>query len=176
MPCKSYVANSDIICSQSSSGSTATIIRLPYISSMNDEQDFLFSTIDVAIWSTCETGIGLAVSSAATLRPLMRHTFGDISLTGGSSRKISRNWVGPSRTRSGYLPHSSVGDDSDIALKDSPKSPGIQITTHGVTNDTLSRNASTASLRDWDGSEKGSEDKIVTDLGGIRKTVQITQC
>ena len=35
-----------------------------------DSDDFLWSTTDVAIWSTVEPGIGIAAASIATLRPL----------------------------------------------------------------------------------------------------------
>lgn len=35
-----------------------------------DGDDFLWSTTDVAIWSTVEPGIGIAAASIATLRPL----------------------------------------------------------------------------------------------------------
>ena len=51
--------------------STATIIRLPYVHTLAS-QDFLYATIDVAIWSTAETGMGITASSLATLRPLFR--------------------------------------------------------------------------------------------------------
>ena len=83
-------------------GSTATIVRLPFISGLNDVNDFLYSTIDVAIWSTCETGIGLAASACATLRPLLRHFFGDLSISATSDNKRSRIWGGTHPSRSGY--------------------------------------------------------------------------
>lgn len=37
---------------------------------LTDGNDFLWSTTDVAIWSTVEPGIGIAAASIATLRPL----------------------------------------------------------------------------------------------------------
>lgn len=37
---------------------------------LTDGEDFLWSTTDVAIWSTVEPGIGIAAASIATLRPL----------------------------------------------------------------------------------------------------------
>lgn len=54
-------------------GSTATIVRMFYIHTLMDGPDFLYATTDVAIWSTVEPGIGIAASSIATLRPLVRH-------------------------------------------------------------------------------------------------------
>jgi hypothetical protein len=70
-----------------SSASTATIIRLPYLQSLSDVSDFLYATVDVAIWSTCETGIGITVCSLATLRPLFKSFFMRSKLFGSSSRK-----------------------------------------------------------------------------------------
>lgn len=54
------------------SGSTGTIIRLFYLHTIMNGADFLWATTDVAIYSTMEIGIGVAASSLATLRPLIR--------------------------------------------------------------------------------------------------------
>jgi hypothetical protein len=69
------------------SASTATIIRLPYLYELSEVNDFLYATVDVAIWSTCETGIGITVCSLATLRPLFKSFFNRSKLFGSSSRK-----------------------------------------------------------------------------------------
>ncbi|KAK8111646.1 uncharacterized protein PG998_008103 [Apiospora kogelbergensis] len=50
--------------------SSATIVRFPYLYSLTDVDDFLYSTSDVAIWSTVETGIAITTAGFATLRPL----------------------------------------------------------------------------------------------------------
>jgi hypothetical protein len=67
------------------SASSATIVRLPYLHTLNDVDDFLYSTTGVAIWSTLETGIGITASSLATLRPLFQNFFG-VSTTGPSGQ------------------------------------------------------------------------------------------
>lgn len=54
-------------------GSTATVVRMFYIHTLMNGPDFLYATTDVAVWSTVEPGIGIAASSIATLRPLVRH-------------------------------------------------------------------------------------------------------
>lgn len=64
------------------SASTATIVRFPYLYSLTDVNDFLYSTSDVAIWSTVETGLGITAAAVATLRPLLKTFFG-----GGSSAR-----------------------------------------------------------------------------------------
>jgi hypothetical protein len=62
------------------SGSTATIIRLPYTSTLNNSKhEFLYRTTDFAIWSTVEVGVGITASCIATLRPLLKSTFSDQS-------------------------------------------------------------------------------------------------
>ncbi|KAG9254598.1 uncharacterized protein F5Z01DRAFT_654303 [Emericellopsis atlantica] len=59
--------------------SAATIVRFPYLYSLTDINDFLYSTSDVAIWSTVETGLGITAAGFATLRPLLRRFFGGSS-------------------------------------------------------------------------------------------------
>ncbi|KAF1921648.1 hypothetical protein BDU57DRAFT_535286 [Ampelomyces quisqualis] len=157
-------------------GSTATIVRLPFISSMNNEADFLYSTIDVAIWSTCETGIGLATSAVATLRPLLRKVLGDTSTFGHSEQKRARTWGGTFPTRSGYVSHPSRGGDNDIPLKEHD---GSLTHIHVVNSNDLSPSGSTAELRDWE-HEKESRMKSPigsdpADKGGIMRTISITQ-
>lgn len=73
-------------------GSTATIIRLPYTTSLGKYKgEFLYNTTDFAIWSTVEVGIGITAGSIATLRPLMKSTFGSSNNSTGKwwSRKRS---------------------------------------------------------------------------------------
>ena len=58
------------------SASTATIVRFPYVPDLANKSDFLYSTTDVAIWSTAETGLGITASAFITLRPLFRKFLG----------------------------------------------------------------------------------------------------
>ncbi|KAI0480048.1 hypothetical protein GGR56DRAFT_686974 [Xylariaceae sp. FL0804] len=71
--------------------SSATIVRFPYIHTLTDIDDFLYSTTDVAIWSTVETGLGITAAGVATLRPLLKAWF-----RGGSSAGNNTS-VGPYR-------------------------------------------------------------------------------
>lgn len=55
------------------SGSTATIIRLPYTSTLKPyKEDFLYRTTDFAIWTTVEVGVGITAGCIATLKPLFK--------------------------------------------------------------------------------------------------------
>jgi hypothetical protein len=58
------------------SGSTATIIRLPYTSTLKPyKEDFLYRTTDFAIWTTVEVGIGITAGCIACLKPLVKSNF-----------------------------------------------------------------------------------------------------
>lgn len=156
------------------------MVRIPYIEGLRDIPNFLYSTTDVAIWSISEVGIGLGASAAATLRPLLRKVFGDTSISGGSaSRKMSYNWGGNNPSRSGYLEQASGHDlDPERGMGNAiPLEPGKNV----AHVRTLSRSQSTRGLRDWDSTkEKDSQSdeefpSSLAQLGGIRKTVNITQ-
>ncbi|KAF2757765.1 hypothetical protein EJ05DRAFT_511533 [Pseudovirgaria hyperparasitica] len=54
-------------------GSTGTVIRIPYVKGLKQTDDFLYTTLGIAIWSTVEPGIGIAAGCIATFRPLMRN-------------------------------------------------------------------------------------------------------
>lgn len=91
----------------------ATIVRIPYIHTLANTGDFLYSTTDVAIWSCSETGLSIVASSAATLKPL----FKDVLAKGRSfgSRTLSLpqetdrgTWAGLRPSRNGYIRSSSA--------------------------------------------------------------------
>lgn len=74
--------------------STATIARIPYVKSLNNTDDFLYATIEVAIWSACELGLGMTAANCAVLRPLFRKLLPSLGFnssggrsTGGSNLK-----------------------------------------------------------------------------------------
>jgi hypothetical protein len=104
-----------------SSASTATIIRIPYVHGLTNTGDFLYATTDVAIWSTAETGMGLAASSFATLRPLFRNFLSRTRLWGGtSSQTRSSPWPGASAmngTANGYIRSRSKGGIEEFGLR-----------------------------------------------------------
>ena len=78
-----------------------TIVRFPYLDTLQDKADFLYATSNVGILSTGEIGIGITASAGATLRPLF-HRFLGRTQTGTSSMELSRPW--PRCTvRSGYV-------------------------------------------------------------------------
>ncbi|KAB8226011.1 hypothetical protein BDV33DRAFT_162792 [Aspergillus novoparasiticus] len=55
--------------------SSAVIIRIPFVHTF-DDPDFLYATVEIALWSNIEVGLGITAGSLATLRPLLRHWLG----------------------------------------------------------------------------------------------------
>lgn len=66
--------------------STATIARIPYVKSLNDTDDFLYATIEVAIWSACELGLGMTAANCAVLRPLFRKLMPSLGFNSSGGR------------------------------------------------------------------------------------------
>ncbi|KAH0438594.1 hypothetical protein CcaCcLH18_03301 [Colletotrichum camelliae] len=51
--------------------SAAVVVRMPFVKDFKNI-DFLYATVDIAIWSTTEQGLAITAGSLATLRPLFR--------------------------------------------------------------------------------------------------------
>ncbi|KAF2125338.1 integral membrane protein [Dothidotthia symphoricarpi CBS 119687] len=78
-------------------GSTATLIRLPYTSSLTGiKGDFLYRTTDFAIWTTVEVGVGITAGCIATLRPLFKAALGSSS---GGNQSSGMPWSKASRSK-----------------------------------------------------------------------------
>ncbi|KAK6222612.1 hypothetical protein LQW54_000792 [Pestalotiopsis sp. IQ-011] len=90
-------------------GCIATIVRFPYLYSLTDISDFLYSTADVAIWSTVETGLGITAACVATLRPLLKTFFGGSSARGNGTSARAAGWH-----RTGSDHHTKGGDAFDM--------------------------------------------------------------
>ncbi|RDW77251.1 hypothetical protein BP6252_05304 [Coleophoma cylindrospora] len=108
----------------------ATLIRIPYIRVLSINDDFLYKTSDVAIWSTIEAGLCIVAFAATALRPLFRtfyalphQTHSDEDVTPFSCSNRSEQ---PSRLQSYVTEHfrkdSSVTATSTIYYG-SPQSP-----------------------------------------------------
>ncbi|KAH6611074.1 hypothetical protein Trco_001094 [Trichoderma cornu-damae] len=52
--------------------SIATLIRIKYLSALEDTDDLLFSATQVMLWTIIEPGVAIVASSLATIRPLLR--------------------------------------------------------------------------------------------------------
>ncbi|KAL4803035.1 hypothetical protein BDV18DRAFT_146147 [Aspergillus unguis] len=58
--------------------SIAIIVRIPYVPTIKNP-DFLYATVEIAIWSCVETGLSITAGSLATIRPLFRVFFSHAS-------------------------------------------------------------------------------------------------
>lgn len=170
------------------SASSATVIRIPYISGMGNMGDFLWATTDVAIWSIVEVGIGITASSAATLRPLFRAFF---SGSLGSNANSSAPWGqsggrGMSGHPSGYL----KSKNENFHLRSDVGKPGTGTVTTirgtGNSEEDLERHANGSREGNqnpggWAGSIGHDESKLRLSSedeewnGGIIKTTKMTQ-
>lgn len=147
---------------------------------MADLSDFLYSTMDVAIWSTVEVGIGIVASAAATLRPLFRAFFAGSMGTGrGTSASVlSSHW-----SKSGYI--RSKGTTEAFALRsDISKTGGVTTVIEGdadmergqAKRGSHGGNVNAAGWNNSDAQLRGnSSDGEPTWNGGIMKTTGMTQ-
>jgi hypothetical protein len=149
---------------------------------MADVSDFLYSTMDVAIWSTVEVGIGILASAAATLRPLFRVFFtGSMGTGGGSSAPELSNHNWP---KSGYI--RSRGATEAFALRsDISKTGGVTTVIEGDVD--MERGQASRESHDGNVNPAGwknnsdaqlrgnSSDDEPTWRGGIMKTTGMTQ-
>ncbi|KAF2123136.1 hypothetical protein BDV96DRAFT_481277 [Lophiotrema nucula] len=65
--------------------SSAVVVRFAYLHKFTDP-DFLWATLDIAIWSTIEQGLAITAGSLATLRPLMQIVTHKLGLSTTRSR------------------------------------------------------------------------------------------
>lgn len=72
------------------SASTAVIVRMPYVLDFKNA-DFLYATVDIAIWSDIEQGLAITAGSLATLRPLYRIMVARLGWTQTSTRPLKES-------------------------------------------------------------------------------------
>jgi hypothetical protein len=176
-------------------GSTATIVRIPYIKQLA-QNDFLYSTTDVAIWSTVEPGIGITAAAMATLRPLFRNFLSRSKLFGSSSRSRGGSNAWPASkggNRGGYVRSEGLRKDMELGLRsDLAKGAGITTTIKSASNPDygengivqakkLNRSGSGRALR-WNDSERDLKDDSSEEFlpvqrpnvdWGVRKTTEV---
>jgi hypothetical protein len=154
---------------------------------MSNLDDFLYATVDVAIWSTAETGIGIAASCAATLRPLFRDFF-DRSNLGASSGDPGSHWP-RSKSNAHYIRSKNNGGTEEFGLRsDIAKRIGVTTVVEGNNPDghmdiNKDRDNRSKGERGWGTSEtrladdSSEEFTPQTDRSwrGIQKTIVSTQ-
>lgn len=103
----------------------ATIVRIPYVHTLGDANDFLYATVDIAIWSCSETGLGITAACCAVLRPLFREVLASSRFlsSAGHSRPNTRmtatnnNTNHAKESRRGYKRSSSTEWGDEVTLQ-----------------------------------------------------------
>lgn len=104
------------------SATAACIVKVYYLTFYGRYNDFLWDSVNITIWTSCELNIGIFAASIATLRPLFRATFG------GSSADETKSYHYPTSKgqidRSDFVRHisnsrglSHIGSGSEIDLE-----------------------------------------------------------
>ncbi|KAL1304322.1 hypothetical protein AAFC00_000724 [Neodothiora populina] len=161
-------------------GSTATIVRMPYLYTLKYYKgEFLWRTVDFAIWTTVEVGVGITAACVATLKPLLRPTLALFGIQSTQGPGSDMPWS--TRGKSGL-----AGRQRSQQLDDLRPSNDKSLTTTTVTGRRASK---TLGLTSWtDRTGRDSEDYIFSDThrgsidftdtkgfqGGISKSVQVT--
>ncbi|KAI0537065.1 hypothetical protein GGR58DRAFT_360890 [Xylaria digitata] len=126
--------------------SIAVVVRLAYIQNFTDP-DFLWATLDIAIWSTGEQGLAITAASLATLRPLFRTVGQQFGLwtprasmplsddafpaTIGSTDKLKQRRKVPSRYNDVSLATFIHRDDEEAAANCSSDGKSLKQAEHG---------------------------------------------
>lgn len=126
-------------------GSTATIVRLPYIGSLEQSfegsnGDFLYSTVGVAIWTTVEVGVGISAASLATLRPLIRMAFEKLGIGSSGNTNKQEPLSSKNRWSSRYKP-----DQEEFVMSTAGHKARTTTTVTGNWNDITSHHSKSSS-------------------------------
>ncbi|CAI7609161.1 uncharacterized protein N7487_002112 [Penicillium crustosum] len=115
--------------------SAAVIVRIPFLHDYKDD-DFLYATANISIWSNVEASLGIAAGSLVTLRPLFRW-FRDPSSMGGSKSKSKRT--------GGSMPLSSINGVRSTTSNPQYWRPDLDQEEHTVITTVHTSNGSEAS-------------------------------
>ncbi|KAM5355004.1 hypothetical protein ACJ41O_001650 [Fusarium nematophilum] len=143
--------------------SSAVVARFPYLPKLK-EPDFLWNTLDIAIWSTVEQGLAITAGSLATLRPLLKLAAFRLGLTSKpiSHRPSDYGLSNPNAPASGTGAYfgrrdaytlSSIGADGTPADTREPKT-GFNSTSSGELTPKYGNETNVASIGGNDSEEE----------------------
>ncbi|KAI9367834.1 hypothetical protein BJX61DRAFT_547121, partial [Aspergillus egyptiacus] len=142
------------------------------------------ATVEIAVWSNIEAGLGITAGSLATLRPLLRHWFDSSTREDYSSTPFPRSGSRlPGASRDRPYPLGSLDDGGQSRLR--PDKVAVTVTTVHTHHDsedrwrTLSGDNSSEERLTSD-AHQGSGGVPSNDLGmgagmGIQRVVEVTQ-
>lgn len=144
-------------------GSTATIIRLPYTSTLKPYKgDFLYRTTDFAIWTTVEVGVGITAGCIATLKPLFKAALGSTGHNSGMPWSKTPKGGFISKTGGSYGTQQALDDLRPAAERT------VRTTTvtggRGSSSDEENFLDTRIPEERWDGIRKGVTTTVVTEM------------
>ncbi|KAJ4326421.1 hypothetical protein N0V94_000096 [Neodidymelliopsis sp. IMI 364377] len=95
--------------------SAAVIARLPFLPKLNSP-DFLWDTLDIAIWSTVEQGLAITAGSLATLRPLFHLVIHQLGLSTRPTQPPQSNYGIQTPPASQMLNSRRKGSKNDLDM------------------------------------------------------------
>ncbi|KAH6622084.1 integral membrane protein [Boeremia exigua] len=144
-------------------GSTATIIRLPYTSTLKPYKgDFLYRTTDFAIWTTVEVGVGITAGCIATLKPLFKAVLDSTAQASGLPWSKTPKGGFQSKTGGSYGTQQAL-DDLRPAAERTVRTTTV---TGGRGSSSDEENMLDTGLPEerWDGIRKGVTTTVVTEM------------
>ncbi|KAK6215534.1 hypothetical protein QIS74_08553 [Colletotrichum tabaci] len=88
--------------------SAAVVVRMPFVKDFKNP-DFLYATVDIAIWSTTEQGLAITAGSLATLRPLFRLVGYRLGFTSMGASQLHDSERGAPSAMGGKIKNASNG-------------------------------------------------------------------
>ncbi|KAL0264573.1 hypothetical protein SLS55_000523 [Diplodia seriata] len=155
--------------------SSAVIVRMAYVQDFKDP-DFLFATVDIAIWSDTEQGLAITAGSLATLRPLFRlltSKFGSYGATGaGGTPNPSGHMKTPGASASHKNQTVWPSDNKSRGRSNSQGGPWSLLRTENGDEFELVTKITKTSADDGSPSPPGSAEGI---KGGIVRETEVTR-
>ena len=111
-------ANHDV----TNSASTAVVVRLPYMRLLASD-DFLYDTVDVAIWSSVEQGMAITAGCFATLQPLVKYLGFKLGLRPHASLPSPNGYGNNIRMKEAAI----ISVKRSFAHRTEPASPGLNM-------------------------------------------------
>ncbi|KAM0237794.1 hypothetical protein ACHAP5_008917 [Fusarium lateritium] len=166
--------------------SSAVVVRFAFVKDFKNP-DFLWATIDIAIWSTTEQGLAITAGSLATLRPLLR-SLGrrlGISTSGRSELRDTDQHMGSGGFRAAGGTNGSSNKQRDLfslatfAREDDLDGHGRDgQTTYAGEHHYDGRSSAEKGISAWSvrrAADNGSEEELTgTGTGGASRAVKVT--
>ncbi|KAF2873339.1 hypothetical protein BDV95DRAFT_338719 [Massariosphaeria phaeospora] len=167
--------------------STAVIVRMAFVMNFQSP-DFLYDTVDIAIWSDTEQGLAITAGSLATLRPLYRLISERLGLSTsstspkGASGRESPDWYRTASTnkrkRSGPFSLLTLTRPDRSRQSDDEEYGICELPPIHLRNDLIEDSAEERSAKGFQSwkiqvGEDGSQENLTKVMGGITRQTDV---